>query len=164
MLPIRDEMANRTVKKTLAIPQWLNDIAERRKIKYSHLLQESLKHYLGVQKPSYLKKQTKHPWLESYQQVNLNSLKNIVIPITKKYGVKHVYLFGSYSRNEAAENSDMDFLIEPGEIKGFLKLVGFLYELKEILHVKIDVFTTNQLAEADQQLKENIDQDKILLY
>jgi len=56
MPPVRDEMANRAVKKTLTIPQWLNDLAERRKINYSHLLQEALKHHLGVYKPPYIKK------------------------------------------------------------------------------------------------------------
>lgn len=56
MPPVRDEMANRAVKKTLTIPQWLNDIAERRKVNYSHLLQESLKRHLGVYQPPYLKK------------------------------------------------------------------------------------------------------------
>ncbi|MBU2703805.1 hypothetical protein Ga0466249_004955 [Sporomusaceae bacterium BoRhaA] len=29
MPPVRDEMANRALKKTLSIPQWLNDLAER---------------------------------------------------------------------------------------------------------------------------------------
>lgn len=57
MPPVRDEMANRAVKKTLTIPRWLNDLAEQRKINYSHLLQDSLKHHLGVHKPPYLKKQ-----------------------------------------------------------------------------------------------------------
>lgn len=53
---IRDEMANRAVKKTLTIPQWLNDIAEDRKVNYSHILQESLKKHLGVHRPPYLRK------------------------------------------------------------------------------------------------------------
>lgn len=56
MPPVRDEMANRAVKKTLTIPQWLNDIAEKKKVNYSHILQESLKDYLGVHKPPYLEK------------------------------------------------------------------------------------------------------------
>lgn len=54
---VRDEMANRSVKKTLTIPHWLNDMAERKKVNYSHLLQEALKYHLGVYKPPYLKKQ-----------------------------------------------------------------------------------------------------------
>jgi len=53
---IRDEMANKAVKKTLTIPQWLNDIAEQKNVNYSRLLQESLKEHLGVHKPPYLQK------------------------------------------------------------------------------------------------------------
>lgn len=47
MPPIRDEMANRAVKKTLTIPKWLNDLAEERHVNFSHLLQSSLRQYLG---------------------------------------------------------------------------------------------------------------------
>jgi predicted RNase H-like HicB family nuclease len=56
MPPIRDEMANRSVKKTLTIPKWLSDIAEEKQVNYSHILQESLKKHLGVHKPTYLRK------------------------------------------------------------------------------------------------------------
>jgi predicted RNase H-like HicB family nuclease len=47
---IRDEMANRSVKKTLTIPKWLNDAAEKEKVNYSQILQSALKEYLGVLK------------------------------------------------------------------------------------------------------------------
>jgi hypothetical protein len=40
---VRDQEANRSVKKTLTIPKWLNDIAEQNKIYFSRLLQVSLK-------------------------------------------------------------------------------------------------------------------------
>jgi len=54
---VRDEMANKAVKKTLTIPQWLSDLAEERKVNYSRLLQEALKDHLGVHKLTYLNKQ-----------------------------------------------------------------------------------------------------------
>lgn len=53
---VRDEMANKAVKKTLTIPKWLNDAAERHNVNYSRLLQESLKRHLGIYKPPYLTK------------------------------------------------------------------------------------------------------------
>lgn len=40
---------NKTVKKTLSIPQWLNDMAVSRHINFSQVLQEALKSRLGVQ-------------------------------------------------------------------------------------------------------------------
>ena len=48
MTPFRDEMENRAVKKTLTIPAWLNDAAEKRGVNYSQILQSALKDYLGV--------------------------------------------------------------------------------------------------------------------
>ena len=47
-IPVRDYMLNKSVKKTLTIPKWLNDLAEDNKINFSHILQKSLKEYLGV--------------------------------------------------------------------------------------------------------------------
>lgn len=51
MTPFRDEMEMRAVKKTLTIPAWLNDAAERRGVNYSQILQSALKDYLGVYHP-----------------------------------------------------------------------------------------------------------------
>lgn len=45
---IRNEMANKAVKKTLTIPYWLNKIAEDNKVNFSQLLQTALKEQLGV--------------------------------------------------------------------------------------------------------------------
>ncbi|MEW6541370.1 MAG: type II toxin-antitoxin system HicB family antitoxin [Bacillota bacterium] len=45
---VRDEMANRSVKKTLTIPKWLNDLAEERQVNFSHILQTALKERLGI--------------------------------------------------------------------------------------------------------------------
>jgi predicted RNase H-like HicB family nuclease len=46
--PIRDELQNRAVKKTLTIPQWLNDEAEKAGINFSQVLQYALKEKLGI--------------------------------------------------------------------------------------------------------------------
>lgn len=45
---VRDEMANRAVKKTLTIPKWLNDAAEQSRVNFSQILQSALKEYLGI--------------------------------------------------------------------------------------------------------------------
>lgn len=51
-LPIvRSEMANKSVKKTLTVPYWLNKVAEEKKVNFSLVLQTSLKQYLGIEKP-----------------------------------------------------------------------------------------------------------------
>lgn len=47
---IRSEMANKSVKKTLTIPYWLNKLAEDKNVNFSQMLQSSLKDYLGVER------------------------------------------------------------------------------------------------------------------
>lgn len=44
----RDEIRNRSVKKTLTIPYWLNEAAERNKVNFSQVLQDALKERVGI--------------------------------------------------------------------------------------------------------------------
>lgn len=46
----RDAYKNRAVKKTLTIPAWLNEIAEKENINFSFVLQRALKEELNVNK------------------------------------------------------------------------------------------------------------------
>jgi len=48
MLEYRKRNENNSVKKTLTIPSWLNDEAEKRHINFSSVLQSALKQQLGV--------------------------------------------------------------------------------------------------------------------
>ncbi|MCC8080162.1 MAG: type II toxin-antitoxin system HicB family antitoxin [Oscillospiraceae bacterium] len=48
MPPFRDRINNKTVKKTLTIPAWLNSEAEAAGVNFSQILQEGLKRYLSI--------------------------------------------------------------------------------------------------------------------
>lgn len=43
--------------------------------------------------------------------ITSENITALVKPLTKKYHVKEIYLFDSYAREEADENSDLDFLV-----------------------------------------------------
>lgn len=45
---IKDKVDNQSIKKTLTIPKWLNDLAEAQKVNFSAILQLGLKEYLGI--------------------------------------------------------------------------------------------------------------------
>lgn len=45
---VRDRVNNQAVRKTLTIPKWLNDIAERNSVNFSAVLQSGLKEYLNI--------------------------------------------------------------------------------------------------------------------
>lgn len=48
MPPFREKMMNKSIKKTVTIPRWLNLLAEKENVNYSHLLQMALRKYLGT--------------------------------------------------------------------------------------------------------------------
>lgn len=45
---------------------------------------------------------------------SIDEIKKIISPIASRYGVERVFLFGSYARGEATEESDLDFRIDKG--------------------------------------------------
>ncbi|MEK5162092.1 type II toxin-antitoxin system HicB family antitoxin [Paenibacillus sp. FSL R5-0527] len=49
MPAIRDAMESKAVKKTLTVPKWLNDEAERKNLNFSQVLQAGLKEALGIE-------------------------------------------------------------------------------------------------------------------
>lgn len=48
MIPFRDKMKNVSVKKTITIPSWLNDIGLEQDINFSQVLQSAIKEMVGV--------------------------------------------------------------------------------------------------------------------
>ena len=91
----------------------------------------------------------------------IDEIKKRTIPVAKEYGITSMSLFGSYARGEATENSDVDFLIDKGNIKGLIDYVDFIHDLKQVLCCEVDVVTTSS---HNTRLLENIKQDEVLIY
>lgn len=67
-----------------------------------------------------------------------------VRPIAEKYGLRSVYLFGSYARGDAGEDSDVDLLVDAENVHGF-KFFGMYDEFCTALDKKVDMVTLNSL-------------------
>lgn len=63
----------------------------------------------------------------------------IVSPIAARYGTGRMFLFGSYGRGTADKNSDIDILVEPGSIKGYLVFTQLNMDLEETLGKRVDL-------------------------
>ena len=70
-----------------------------------------------------------------------------ILNIADKYGAYNVRVFGSVARDEANENSDIDFLVDLKNGRSLWDLGGLWIELNKLLKVRIEVFTTNTLKE-----------------
>ena len=80
--------------------------------------------------------------------LSLNRIKEIVKPIASKYQVKEIYLFGSYARGEATDESDLDFLVFGGENFKLTMIFSLAEELREAFQKNVDVF---EIHEVNQQ-------------
>ena len=61
----------------------------------------------------------------------IEQIRQIASPIAASYGVRSMRLFGSYARGEATENSDLDILIDRGNIRSGFVLGGLYQDLRD---------------------------------
>jgi predicted nucleotidyltransferase len=88
-------------------------------------------------------------------------IKSRIIPVLMRQGVLKAALFGSYARNEADDNSDIDILVKMGRTKTLLDLVALRLELREKLGRKVDVLTYDSI---NPLLKVRILREQKLIY
>ena len=91
---------------------------------------------------------------------SIEEIKQKVAPVSKRHGLKNVYLFGSYARGEARQESDVDLLIEPNGVKSLFELGGIYADFKDALGTDVDVVTTG----ATDKFLNRIEDDRILIY
>lgn len=102
---------------------------------------------------------------------SLQEISERIFPVAKRYGLRAVYVFGSYARAEAKEHSDIDLLVDTtGTNLNSLLSLGKLYcDLEEALEKKIDLITVSSLEqrpsfESDILFRENVNKEKVKLY
>ena len=87
---------------------------------------------------------------------------HLIAEYFKTQPVLKAWLFGSYSRGEETDVSDIDILIVLDDSQHVgLKFFGMYEDLKELLGRNIDLVTDRSLASF---ARESVDRDKILIY
>lgn len=92
---------------------------------------------------------------------SMDEIRDIAIPIVRKYQIKSLRLFGSYARGEARPDSDLDFVIDPGESQSLFRLGGIQADLSEAFHKEVDLLTEKSLEPA---FRERIKTDEVMIY
>lgn len=90
----------------------------------------------------------------------ISDIKKVVVLLGKHYGAERIFLFGSYARGEADEESDIDLRIDKGEIRG-LQMGALLTDIEDALGKKVDLLSTKCLR---KDFLEAIKDEEILLY
>ena len=94
-------------------------------------------------------------------QYTIDQLKDIITPIAKQYGVESISLFGSYSKGNPTDQSDVALKVEKGRLKSLCQLCGFRLAVEDALHLPVDLVTTEA---SDPDFLDMIARDEVLLY
>lgn len=101
---------------------------------------------------------------------SVDEIKSIVMPIVKRYNIPAIFLFGSYARGEANENSDIDFLVDTtGTGLNSLMSLGALYcDLEDAFGKRIDLITVRSIMQepqmpSDEDFKNTVMKERVQL-
>jgi len=92
--------------------------------------------------------------------LTIAQIKKAVTPICERYGVKKMWLFGSYARGEADEKSDVDLIHDGGNFRGW-EYGGFYADLHDALDIELDLVSKEV---AGKRFLNAISKDEVLLY
>ena len=76
----------------------------------------------------------------------------------KEYGIEVLGFFGSYSRNEVRQGSDVDIVVKLNK-QDLFSIIGVKQDLEEALQLSVDVVSYR--PGMDSYLKKNIDRDAV---
>jgi predicted nucleotidyltransferase len=94
--------------------------------------------------------------------LTVQEIKKVVTEFFQDKPVKRVYLFGSYARGEADEDSDVDLLVDLDYDKKIgLQYFGWAYYLEQLLKKKVDVASFNEI---NSRLMKRIEPEIEMMY
>ena len=77
--------------------------------------------------------------------MDIQSIKQLIVPILKEASVSKAALFGSVARGENTGDSDIDLLVELPKGKSLFDLVDLKLSLEATTKKKVDILTFNSI-------------------
>lgn len=95
--------------------------------------------------------------------MSTQAITQVIANYFKSQPVTKAWLFGSYSRGEERQNSDIDIIVtlDKQANVGLFKLSAMLLDLQDLLQKRVDLVTDKGLLPF---ARETADRDKILIY
>lgn len=89
--------------------------------------------------------------------------KQKLVDIARKHGIAYVALFGSYARNEARSESDVDLYVRFGRQISLFEMLGVKHEMEDTLGLPVDLIA-EEIVEPYQFVRKGMAKDLIILY
>ncbi len=91
----------------------------------------------------------------------IEEIRDIIVPIAKKYHIESIYLFGSYARGEATKDSDIDLLVDFYQPIDLFTLAEIKQAFENVLEKNVDILIYKNIT---PELMWNIMDDEVLMY
>lgn len=119
-------------------------------------------------KQGYLKELVRDNLRSDTGVLSFDSIKLLVLPVAKRNALNSISLFGSYARNEARPESDVDLLVDGGNYNGLFGFMDIKEQFEEALKKKVDLVSKAALeenkTEAGLLFKRNVNRDERVVY
>lgn len=88
----------------------------------------------------------------------IDDLRRIIAPIAEQYGLRTVYVFGSYARREANADSDIDLLVDltGTNIRSLFALGSVYCDLESALGKSIDLIPVSALEQTSKSTSDDL--------
>lgn len=100
--------------------------------------------------------------------LSLDALRYLVRPIAKRNRLQSVFVFGSYARGEATSESDVDLMIEGGDIQTADDFFSISKQLSDVLGKEVDLVMADAArrnqTRAGKRFMSHFERDKVVLY
>lgn len=119
-------------------------------------------------KQGYIKSLIRSDICGSGPVLSVDAIRLMILPVAQKFGLKKATLFGSYAREEATEDSDIDLLIECDSIRNMKDYLALEEGLKSAIGKNVDLVMADALlsenTRAVKRLIEHIEKDQVIVY
>ena len=93
----------------------------------------------------------------------IDEIKTILKNLLKNMPVENVILFGSYAKNEATKDSDLDFVIDTKEQLIGFKLYSLITKIEETFMKDVDAFEKSEIIE-NSKIDKEIKRTGVIVY
>ena len=94
---------------------------------------------------------------------SIDELKTLLAPAFDAYPVQKGYVFGSYSRGEADEKSDIDIFVEPSDGFKSYEVCGILSRAMKLTGKGVDCYSSLDFDE-NAPIYQTILKDRVQIY
>lgn len=119
-------------------------------------------------KQGYLKELVRDNLRSDTGVLSFDSIKLLVLPVAKRNALNSISLFGSYARNEARPESDVDLLVDGGNYGGLFGFIDLKEQFEKALGKKVDLVSRVSLDENKSGsgilFKRNVNSEERVIY